>query len=799
MKNTFIFFYIIIFCIVDTASAEENSCETNFPLTSSTKEMAEDFQIPNCTNKKTLQPTLKGDFSKLCNECKVNFDKKTSVLGIKPQSDLSLINIKKYLTDELTKSLSSQILDISNLRETYPVKSSFKKSIDSCNFDKFKETLNSKKCDTGFDFKKLQKQLNTELAYIYKDSPNQTDTGKDGILNRNTEPPLCPISDISIIRARSHQLEKELSEEVIGQIQNMKFESEKDLQNSLSELSSKQKTPFDKLFLYHPIFSRLVKYPKKFKSFFSNLSKPISPESLRGSLYGSQDLGEQIDNDIAEKCSKAFKTFEEAACSDSVKNNKIRISDIKALNKVMDMKTSPDIYIDTKDSLKIESNFKLTRFCDHISNDPKAPDLTATLKEITDGMPEEYAIKTFDIYKEFKYESEIKSLRKKLCELTKNPNCNPSEYECRLYKTMNDTKDPSTPEGRLASSGSQSVNELLHSIIGNAPDLAPDVKQVLVKEGILPQSNGQFVQQPKVPEREPDYFKPSSSTANTHHAAPAQRTSSATRSTSSAQADRGYNYSSNLAPVPASASTGATTNDSSPQSFDDPEGDEELDRVKKEIMRRLANSSANPESSKKPSRSDARKTMQDMANQQKRSISPARQEQILDQLQEAGAFSDSDIAQAIPESNKAKMSPGDDARAQFAKQQKLEALSAMAGNLATSKDHTPGNSGNDANGKSLERVSMKVAEDKIQLNLSDILNDKVLKNDSQTQMIRSYIRNKQDFILDLNRYSYKVRFDKEQKKYLVDVESGDYEEATKIKPQLESFIQKINSTTPSIP
>ena len=99
----------------------------------------------------------------------------------------------------------------------------------------------------------------------------------------------------------------------------------------------------------------------------------------------------------------------------------------------------------------------------------------------------------------------------------------------------------------------------------------------------------------------------------------------------------------------------------------------------------------------------------------------------------------------------------------------------------------------DSASKPLTTVALSIAEDP-RITLSDVFNDKISRNDSETQLLKVLVRNQKNFILQVKSLNFKVIFD-EKKELRILLESGDKKEAERLRPQLEMFLQKLKSNT----
>lgn len=781
---------LLIFLIlgISTAFSMEEDCEEY----SEVEKLAESFQIPNCSRKPIIFPASRGDFSKLCNECIKDFDKAMSVYNI-PRSK-NKINLEEVLFDELKKSLSGNLLDIVSLRSTFPTGADFSTAIESCNMDRFEKKLESKQCLIGNNFNKLKSQLSVELANLFSES---TPKGDNGILNRSNSPYACNISDKEILWSKSLSLENELNDEIINKIKMIDAKDPVALSIELENIELG--VPLVTLFRSHPIFSQMMSDPEKFRLFFKELKQPSTLSSFRSSLYNTQKANEALVSGIANKCKTAFETFEKVACSDDFKKGKVKVSELRTPNPLIDLGlTSNSKFIDPSASDPFETNEQLLSLCKIQNNDSHSIDILKHMNQISEWMPKEYSEIKFDDYRITKYESEIGSSRSALCAIQKDGGkCDVQEYNCRLYQTLRKSKDQSSQEGRLASSSDESVNQLLRSFIGSPKEIPADTRAVLVSQGILPKNDqGEYVAQPDVPERRPGYLNNQvASSAASAPASPAPaptlaRTASLNSAARNAQRDAEYTT---------GFGTATPTNYGSDYS-DLIDSNKELSSINDEIMRRLSQRAVNPNQEKTPvTRDEARKVTKAVAKERNFSLTPAQENALTDSYMARAA----PVFPSIREEDKAALDPGMSAAESWKKEQKLKALSGMQGaqqggaarGIASSDSPDEVSSSEKEQQKNLSTVALNIAEDKIRLNLSDVLNDKILKNDSEGQLLKVFLQNKKDFILQVNNQSFRVNFDKTSRSFKVLFDSGDPEKASQLRPQLERFFNRVNSHT----
>lgn len=782
--------FAVIFLLLTSLSSAysyEEDCET----TSEIEEMAESFLIPNCSRKPTIFSASRGDFSRLCDDCAPKYDKAMKTFGIpRPASN---INLEALLLNELKKSLSANLLDIVALRSAYPTGADFEPAISSCNIDEFEKRLENKKCTQTNGLGILKRQLSEELANFFS---GKTPAENHGIFDRSTSKYACEITDKDILWTKSLSLEEEISEDHINKILSMANLDQESLNKELKLLSDNP--PLADLFRSHPVFSQLMADPAEFNNFFKTIAKPFNKDSFRKALYTSKNNNLALVKGISEKCQKAFNTYEETVCNKNFRDGKVRITHLSKVNPLINLEsTSNEKFIDPDIQNSFKTNENLLNICKLRNEDPKALNLLEKMDQISGWMPEEYSGRTFNDYRMFKYRSEIGTMRDSLCAIeSKNGSCDPSEYSCRLYNIYKKSKDQSSQEGRLASSSNESVNQLLRSFIGSPKEIPADTRAVLVSQGILPKNDqGEFVAQPDVPERRPGYFgnqvasSPSNAPAPSSAPAPTlARTAGLNSASRSVQ--READYTTGFAP-------GAPSTYASDYS-DLIDSNKELSSINEEIIRRLSQRSASANQEKTPvNKVEARKVVKAVAKERGFSLTPDQETALAENYMAnaAPAFP------SIREEDKAALDPGESAAESWKKEQRLKALAGMQGaqqsgaargiaSVDTPNDAT--NSEKDQQ-KNLSTVALNISEDKIRLNLSDVLNDKIMKNDSEGQLLKVFLQNKKDFILQVNNQSFRVNFDKTSRSFKVLFDSGDPEKARQLTPQLERFFNRVNS------
>jgi hypothetical protein len=97
----------------------------------------------------------------------------------------------------------------------------------------------------------------------------------------------------------------------------------------------------------------------------------------------------------------------------------------------------------------------------------------------------------------------------------------------------------------------------------------------------------------------------------------------------------------------------------------------------------------------------------------------------------------------------------------------------------------------DGKPKDLTKVALNIQDDP-KIKLSELFNSKISQNDSETQLLKVLLRNKNNFILQLKDLNFKVIFNPDNSFNLL-FESGDQKEAERMRPQLEMFLKKLKT------
>lgn len=787
MKKIFLSF--IFFALpLATYSVEEENCELG---SFEAPEIMTSMLIPNCTQTKQLLPAKKGNFKALCESCKSEFEasvKRNTFANI-PETKL---DIKETLVNELKKSLSANLFDIVALRSVYSTEADFKEAISACSSQNFEDELKKNNCSDKVSLKDLRKSMAEELGRLLSKKPHFDD---QGVLDRTYSQSSCEISDVEIMRAKAFTLESSIDDVIITALNSKTFNTRTELERFFQVKELETDFPFTSLFSSHPILSQLMEPPKDLIEFFKQIPKPMSKDSLRAHLSSQKKANEKLVSNIADKCRQSYSNFIKLACRPGLDKAKAKIPDLNSSN-ILIGKTDPYqnefTNLDNIDQKLLNS--RLMAMCELRSEGPEGLEISG----ISSWMPQEHAQSHFNDYRKHKYENEIGSARRALCEIyAGKASCEEGTYTCELYKALEAAKSGESFEGRLAKSSDPKVNELLRSFIGAPESISAETKTVLVAEGILPKnSKGEFVEQPTVPERRPEYVKRQSEIANVP-ASSTTKNASATSANASASASAQRSSSANQV---ISEATPELYNSASYVSGLFPElsasEQQELSSIHEEILRRLQGPQGNTVERKPVTKQQAQEAVREAFKKQNRPLSATQERALADQFYETS--NNAPILPQTAQGPRAELSSGDDSpQEKWRKEQELRALSGMFGARTNTEatDTATGGSNRapasiEAEGK-LSTVAINAPTEKVRLSLTDLLNDKIISDEFEGQQLKMFLENKENFILQVNNTSFNVIFDKSVNSFVVDFADGDHGEAAKIKPQLEKFFNRV--------
>jgi hypothetical protein len=784
-----------LFLIFSQMAAAEEDCPTAV-LSSDVSALARTISIPNCYSRFNIRKAQNDLLKPLCNACKSAF------LAKLPEEDKNISQDKKQQKQEILlniafqeykKSITNNLVEVAKLAALQPTGATFSQAIKSCSFKK-----NSAFSDCGPTSKKflednlegLQTKLANELAQIL--SPKELSDRTNGILNRSTTQNTCFIPEKEILFLSNSALEESLTPEIFDAISNSQAGSFEDLTDLLDHLQRQEIPNFEDIrdtLLSHPMVNIFQKDPASFIKLIKNLD-PKNTEGLRKSLY-SQKHGDLLDQTFAQNCDSYLKNFKEAVCSREFESGDLKLNPFKHLERIEeDFAPSTDEFV--TDEALIKKNLNSFEYCE-IAKKSGSLEVDVALNKISSHLGKDLASKPLKRYVIDKYEKDISALNETLCRIQSGiEKCKEGTLNCTIYKKLEALKDKNSLEYKLANSSNSEINNLLRSMIGSPRKIPTETRTILVAQGILPKNDqGEFIAQPDVPERRPGFFNQLTSNSNKsiHKSiatASAPKTTSSDMSKSQRSRDTEYSTSYAAPDMPQTPSSDYS---------DLLDGNSQLAEINKEIMRRLSKKSPkHTQTSSPPTKTEARKMVREIARERNYNLTPDQETALANSFManEAGF-------PAIAKEDRASLDPGESESEKWKKEQKLRALSGMQGAQQTAAGRgiasvASAEEGSDANQeKNLSTVALNISEDKIKLNLLDVLNDKILKNDSEGQLLKVFLQNKKDFILQVNENSFRVNFHKASNSFKIQFDSGDTKEAQRIKPQLERFFNRLNT------
>jgi hypothetical protein len=507
------YLYLLIFIFTSGSFAEE-VCESTTDEAIST---ITNLRIPNCQQsalvnrelgisslvelrKRNGQP-IPSLPRPICTGCKNDFRSRLPTTPNNSENKKNAFFQTSY--NELEKSLSSLVIDIASHRNSWSTGSSFSRSIETCQTKRIETEL--AKCNSSFLKQFKEKNLSNKIGNEVASLISINHTGLEGILDRSGSPKSlssCPITDVASSNLRQFLFEETISPDLVRMINSVQASSSSELQTRLSKVIGDDNF---RLISAHPILKSLLQEPALFQSTFRSLSSQKDPALIKAAFRAkihSPETGNMIDRKHAEKCSATIESFTKALCNPEFSKGNISLVPYNNFNKFIngDDLDQSDASITEK---QINDNNLMFEFCDSIPIRNQVS-LATTLQNMNSWMPEEEKDTSLARYSAEKYNNNFGDLKTALCGMLPAPNCNQDNDECRLYNIYQSMKN--SPEGRIANSSDPNVNRVLQALIGNPETIAPKARDILIAEGILPQTNGQFVERSTPPERQPDYL-----------------------------------------------------------------------------------------------------------------------------------------------------------------------------------------------------------------------------------------------------------------------------------------------------
>ena len=476
----------------------------------------------------------------------------------------------KEMASEFQKAMATLLLDLAALRKMNSTNASFSESIDKCS----SASLNSKLSSCGETQKNILAEMRfdqmipNEIANLL--SKNPSDLG--GLLTRDSKKNECSISDEEISQLAPLVLEKHINPDFVNRIASVEIATMDEIFDAVGPESIGQLKA-------HPILMALGKDPAKLIKFFKDL-KGVPSQQLssrfKAELYTSEN-GQLLDQDISNKCEQAINNFTKI-CSPQVDQGKISLGPFNNFARFNndDFPIPNPEYASTTSLLT--RNLTMLEFCDAPSpGDLQIPRDTIAINNF---LPENLRNKTYRQFDSEVYYRSVGTLKINLCKISKGARCE-STFECQLSDFYKKTLVPNSPEYRLANSADTGINSILRSMVGNNANLSPTTKTVLIAEGILPQTNGQFVDRPTPPERQPEYL------ANVASGTITPNTSSAIAGNSTSTSNNRPNRPQGAQPALAQPNPQAATASADTQLAAASTDDEDMDRFQAGLDARL--------------------------------------------------------------------------------------------------------------------------------------------------------------------------------------------------------------------
>jgi hypothetical protein len=750
-----------------------------------------EFRLPNCLQKDFIR---RDTTQNICKECGINFARiYTETIPYVSTNELqkrfliaALEDYKKTLASNLLEGIKLGVLPNANLKLSLASK--------NCSFKSENDLLKGcgpvalKLIKSSNLLSSLNKEVSNELGKILSRDPDFSP--EPTLLTRSKEKG-CGIAERDALFLSSYTLEEVFSPELIkavGQLDEKKYKDLTQLMvaDEFSENYDGEINQLNNLIKSHPYLRKAFESPKSAIAFFKSIPPPFDTNALREKLY-SETYSKSFDAQLAKNCKESFEALNKTLCSNEFERGEINLDPARNSLRVMGENIAPSENKFSLSESDLKKNLNVLRYCpkDPLSNELN---LTKASGALTSGLEEEYRPITLQEFKTQKYLDEIGNNSSLLCQMTDS--CDDKLLSCKMFKNRNKIKTENTLESKLASSTNKEVIDLLRSMVGSeTQSFDPKTKEVLIANGIIPKEDGSFVKQPEVAERAPDYFATAPSTPAPLRESTLAQASMKAASRGPAADGRNDGYSNQTDSTPPNSMSDLSDNS----------GDNsEIREIQNEIRRRLTGL---PKSSP-PSKEEAQKIVREVSAAKKTSLSPEEESQLVGQMMApapaaAPATTLSQLQRELASGTKAldpvtpvARTAGADASQRRQNLQLQEALMGMAGAQEVSKEEIIKNAAA-KEVKELTKVALNIAEDP-RVTLADIFNNKLTQNDSETQMLKVLLRNRNNFVLQVKAMNFKIQFDEKQN-FNVLLESGDRAQAERIRPQLEMFLKKLRT------
>lgn len=777
---------ILLLSLSSLANGFEDCDEEN-----NLSKIAKGITYPNCNIPENIQSFKNRMPTLLCDSCKKEFE---LIHGKKIAENPKHLQEEFFqsVLNEYKKNVTNNLLTALKTKTLYPNGAKYPKAIAACKLKISDDAVKSCQSDTAKKlltdskfFKNLQTELQNETAR-YLSNERGFDP-KPTLLKR--APQTCHIPESDILLFSASAIEDSLSPEMINYLKTIDpkkhssvgelFSSDDFLENigDFSELKVAMSN--------HPYFSSHMSSTENFLNFVTRIPAPSHSKDLKSVLY-SKENGTSFDAALARNCESSFNALKESICSSEFEQGKIFNDPARNFSKLEISKERPSEESLSSTEKLVDTNIKLLEICEN-KEVAGSKNLTAANDKIGAFIQEDQKPLSFEDYTGSKYNSEIGSLSRALCEMTPEK-CIAGTMTCSIYKKYKEFNDPKSKISRPVNFANTDANELIRAMLGVPDDkMDPKTKQILIMNGIFPKDDGKLAAQPGIPESQQEFFakipspkinqvssKSASSTVASSNAARIQQPSD--------------NYSNNaLSNSTPSAPTGNMDDIS-----DLVRGStEDIKDIQDEIKRRLGNLPQN----KPASVEDAKKIARDTFKAKGRKITPYQEQALADRmLQPEVPNSVSTNTATNTNPNSPAVSNTETQAEKWRNGQKDAALMGMAGAqqvLANGASMGRGPASVEAKPKDLTKVALNIAEDP-KVKLSDIFANKIDQNDPDTQLLKVLLKNKNNFLLQVKGMNFKIMFD-DKNNFNVLLESGDRGEAERMRPQLEIFLKRLKS------
>lgn len=762
---------ILLLFFINSAWANENCISSQVELSPEIADLAHS----KCDTQSKLNP---------CSECIPPLLKnQLQEIPTPTKKELQSSSLKVAI-DEYKKVIIRNIVDLAKARVLPNSSSQFKKSLSFCRA-KRPSCLDGKKSEI---FDDLDKKIGGEIAQLL----SKQAINKEGLLSRTDR--ACFIPEQTILQVSAQTVAHTLDSDILSILEKIpldKYQSVNDLINDNDDIYERFGDHSAEIINYarnNPYLKDIFSSPQKLISFAKGIPQPRNFENTQRAIYGSNS-GEELDEQIADRCHQSFQALEKFVCSKEFEEGSININPQKNFEhmigkgSVLDTEFPADIFIEQKKQALL--------FCQQ----PKKPnylDLDSKRKEISLSLAEPQSIESpLASYSFTTYKEEFQQLTNQICAELKNETCTDMKnINCRFLANYKKTLVKDSPEYKMANSSNDDVNAVLRGMIGNPSSLDPEVREVLVKEGILPDSKGNIAETGNIPERQPMVMGQASGT--TQAKAVATSSAPASKATSTSERPSFERTSANFAsPSRAPANAFASSLPPIPDYSDVYEKSDELKRFEEEIQRRLMGLD---EPSKPKTVEQAKKVIRDAANSMpsRPHFRPNIENKMAERLLESQRVAPASKSPQDIEQEKIAQAAQD---AKWEKELQNRAVSNMAGVRAALEksglaDPSAKGSASTAQKKDLTKVALNIPEDP-KVNLTEVFGKKFNANDPETEVLKVLLSSKNDFLLKINSLDFKIIFD-ENKQFKVLLQEGDKEEAFRIRPQLELFLKRLS-------